>query len=280
LRACRPRQWAKNLLLLAAPSAAGVIGEGHVLVRVGGAFVAFCMLASATYLLNDVRDRDQDRRHPRKRTRPVAAGEISPAAALALAGGLAVAGIGLAAAVRPELAAVACGYLALTITYSLWWRRIVVADILAIAAGFVLRAIAGGVAADVPLSRWFMAVTSLCAIFVVAGKRHAELQASGLGAHTRATLGRYSATSLRIVLTGAALLGVVAYGIWAFTPRDDGGWYELSIVPFVMWLARYGVLLARGAGQSPEEVILQDRTLLVLSGAWVALFLGSVYVAS
>ncbi|HEY4452191.1 MAG TPA: decaprenyl-phosphate phosphoribosyltransferase [Solirubrobacteraceae bacterium] len=278
LRACRPRQWSKNLLVLAAPCAAGVIDTPLIAAQVAGAFAALCMISSATYLVNDVRDREQDRLHPRKRLRPVASGELAPAVAIRCAAALALLGVLLAIAVRPGLGAVAVGYLLLTGTYSLWLRRIVVLDILAIAAGFVLRAIAGGVATDVYLSRWFVIVTACCAIFLVAAKRYAELREQTAAGPARATLRLYSQDGLRLVLLAAASLGAIAYTGWAFTRPAHLLWYGLSILPLVLWLARYAVLISSGAGQAPEELILRDRTLLALSVAWSLLFLGGVYV--
>jgi decaprenyl-phosphate phosphoribosyltransferase len=278
LRACRPRQWSKNVLLLAAPAAAGVIAVPSVGRDVAAAIVAFCLLSSATYLLNDVRDRDQDRLHPRKRLRPIAAGELSPRAALVIAGVLGLGGLALAAAVRLELAAVGCAYLALTATYSLWWRRVILLDIVAVAGCFLLRAVAGGVAADVRLSRWFLVVTSCCAVFVVAGKRHAELADSAPARLTRGTLRRYSSSVLNLVLVAAAAGAVIAYAVWAFRRPEHGPWYEISIVPFVMWLSRYAVLLGRGDGEAPEEVILHDWVLLALSLVWSVVFLCGIYV--
>ncbi len=279
LRACRPRQWSKNLLVLAAPAAAGVIDRPWVAAQVAGAFVVMCMLSSATYLVNDVRDMERDRLHPRKRSRPVAAGEISSRAALLAAAALALAGIVLATAIAPGLGAVGCCYLALTVTYSLWWRDMVVLDVLAIAAGFVLRALAGGVATDIYLSRWFVIVTGCCAIFLVAAKRYAELREhTGSGVAARATLRRYSLGRLRVTLLSAATIAGVAYTGWAFTRPTHIVWYGLSIVPFVLWLSRYAVLIDAGAGQAPEELILRDRTLLALSVIWGFLFLGGVYV--
>jgi len=278
LRACRPRQWSKNVLLLAAPAAAGVITRVPVATSVLAGAVAFCMLSSATYLLNDVRDLPHDRHHPRKRARPIASGALSARSALTIAAILAVAGLALAAAVRLELAAVGCGYLALTASYSLWWRRVVVVDILAIAAGFVLRAAAGGAATDVALSRWFLVVTSCGAIFVVAGKRYSELFGEARGHLTRATLRRYSAGALRAILFLAAAGAIGAYGIWAFRRPEHGPWYEITIVAVVMWLARYAQLIGRGRGEAPEELILRDRALLLLTIAWTALFLAGVYV--
>jgi decaprenyl-phosphate phosphoribosyltransferase len=278
LRACRPRQWTKNLLVLAAPLAAGAITWAGVAGQVIGAFVALCMLASATYLFNDVRDREQDRVHPRKRTRPVAAGELSPRAAVTAGVLLALAGLGLAAAIAPGLAAVGAGYVALTVSYSLWWRRVVVADILAIAAGFVLRALAGGVATDIYLSRWFVIVTACGAVFLVAAKRYAELHEQVVPRLERPTLRRYSLRGLRLTLAAAALLASIAYISWAFTRPSHLVWYGLSIVPFLLWLTRYASLAGAGAAQAPEELILRDRTLLALSLVWGLLFLGGVYV--
>ncbi len=277
IRACRPRQWTKNLLVLAAPCAAGVIDRPLVAAQVAGAFVVMCLLSSATYLVNDVRDREQDRLHPSKRLRPVAAGELSPRAALRNAAVLALVGIGAATAITPGLGAVGLCYLALTASYSLWLRRIVVLDILAIAAGFVLRAIAGGVASDIYLSRWFVIVTACCAIFLVTAKRYAELREHDGSGSARATLRRYSLGHLRLTLLAAATLAGVAYTGWAFTRPAHVVWYGLSIAPFLLWLARYATLTGAGAGQTPEELILRDRTLLALSATWSFLFLGGVY---
>ena len=278
LKACRPRQWSKNLLVLAAPCAAGAIDRPLVAFQVAGAFVVLCLLSSATYLVNDVRDREQDRLHLSKRTRPIAAGQLSPSTALRIALALALVGVTAATAIRPALGAVAFGYLALTASYSMLWRRVVVVDILAIAAGFVLRALAGGVATDIYLSRWFVIVTGSCAVFLVTAKRYAELREHDGESPVRATLRRYSPHSLRLTLLAAAAVGGVAYSSWAFTRPTHVAWYALSIAPFVLWLGRYAALVRSGAGQAPEELILRDRALLALSVAWALLFLGGVYV--
>lgn len=278
LRACRPRQWAKNVLVLAAPCAAGVIDRPLVAAQVAGAFIVMCLVSSATYLVNDVRDVGQDRLHPRKRRRPIAAGELSTRSAMWAAVGLALAGVALGTAITPGLGVLACGYLALTACYSLWLRRIVILDMLAIAAGFVLRALAGGVASDIYLSRYFMIVTGCCAVYLVAAKRYAELRENSGSAPLRATLRRYSPAGLRATLLGAAGLAGVAYTAWAFTRPSHVIWYALSIVPFLLWLGRYAALIGAGAGQAPEELILRDRTLLGLSVAWSILFIGGVYV--
>jgi decaprenyl-phosphate phosphoribosyltransferase len=278
LRACRPRQWSKNLLVLAAPCAAGAIDRPLVAAQVAGAFVVLCLLSSATYLVNDVRDLEQDRVHPSKRMRPIAAGELSPRAALGWAALLGVLGVGAAVAIRPDLGLIAVGYLVLTASYSLLLRRVFILDILAIAAGFVLRAFAGGVASDIYLSRWFVLVTACCAVYLVTAKRYAELREHRGAAPMRATLRRYSLRGLRLVLLATAAIGGSAYIGWAFTRPNHLLWYGLSIVPFLLWLGRYAALIAAGAGQAPEELILRDRTLLALSLGWGVLFLGGVYV--
>ncbi len=278
LRACRPRQWSKNLLVFAAPAAAGWIDRPEVAAQAAVALVVLCMISSATYLVNDVRDREQDREHPRKRLRPVAAGELSPPAALWTAAALAGSGVALATALAPGLGALACGYLALTASYSLWLRRVVVLDILVVATGFVIRALAGGVATDIYLSRWFVIVTACCAVFLVAAKRYAEVRAHSGSGPARATLRRYSLGRLRLVLAASATAASVAYASWAFTRPDHIVWYGVSIVPLVLWLGRYSMLIGRGGGQAPEELILRDRTLLAFGAAWSVLFLGGVYV--
>ena len=277
LQACRPAQWVKNALVVIAPAAAGVLGKAVVTSEVLATFVAFCLLSSATYLLNDVRDREQDRRHPRKRNRPVASGALSPVRALRAALVLGSLGLMISVLVRPAVALVALCYLGLTTSYSLWWRQVVVIDLFAVAGCFLLRAIAGGVAVDVRLSRSFLIVTSACALLLVAGKRYAEMRDARARAATRATLARYSAGFLRAVIAAAALLACIAYARWAFTRPEEGPWLELSMVPFAIWLGRYCMMLAAGAGQAPERLILRDRALLGLAGFWAALFFGGVY---
>lgn len=281
LEACRPRQWPKNGLVAAAPAAAGVLDVPGTLARVVLAFAAFCLLSSATYIVNDLADREQDRAHPVKRRRPIAAGVLAPGAALGAAAILALSGLALAAAVRPLLAAVAAGYLALTLSYSLVWRNIAIADIAAIAAGFLLRAVAGGVAAHVRVSAAFVIVVSLGAILVVAGKRQAELRAaSGHLVIQRSAMSGYSVVALRRVIGLACAAAIVTYCLWAFTRPEPSGvpLHALTIPPFTAWLLRYTGLLAQGAGQAPEDLVLGDRLLLVFGASWLALFALSVYV--
>lgn len=271
----RPRQWIKNALVIAAAGAAGALGADDVLLRVGLACIAFCMLASGIYAVNDVRDREEDRRHPRKRHRPVAAGELEPLPALVLGSGLMVAGLALCVAVRPLLFLVGLGYVTLTLTYTMVWRRVPVLDIVAIAGGFVLRAVAGGVAAPVTLSRWFLVVVTFSALLVAAGKRMAELGRVEEDHEVKRTVLRFYTTArLRLLLTGSATCALFAYCVWAFAlPAVDGfPWRPLTILPFAACLARYGKLVQRGDGEAPEELVLRDRALQLAGVAWLTVF--------
>ena len=180
----RPRQWIKNALVIAAAGAAGALGHDDTPGRVTVACAAFCLLASGIYAINDVRDAAEDRRHPRKRFRPVAARELEPRFAAALGLSMLLAGILLCAAIGPLLALVGAAYAALTLSYTLVWRHLIVFDIFAVAGGFVLRAVAGGVAAPVTLSRWFLLVVTASAVSVAAAKRYAELRRTDDGRAT------------------------------------------------------------------------------------------------
>jgi decaprenyl-phosphate phosphoribosyltransferase len=282
LATARPRQWIKNLLVIAAAGAAGALGRDDVPYRVGLACVAFCMLASGIYAINDVRDAAEDRRHPVKRRRPVAAGELAPRTALITGAGSLLAGLALCTAIRPLLGLVGAGYVVLTLTYTLLWRHLAGLDILAIAGGFVLRAVAGGVAAPVTLSRWFLLVVTFAALLLAAGKRYSELaRTTDTPAPGRGVLRQYGAGGLRAILAGSAVGVTIAYAAWAFElPLVDGiPWRPASIVPFLAVLARYGKLLARGGGEAPEELVLGDRVLGVAALAWVLLFAVGVNAA-
>lgn len=277
LVACRPKQWTKNLLVLAAPGAAGVLGEADTIVATALALVAFCLAASATYLLNDAADVEADRTHATKRHRPIAAGELPVGAARVLAVVLALAAAAVALSVRWQLLAVLVGYVALTTTYSLVLKHVVLLDVIALASGFVLRAVAGAVAADVPISDWFFIVTSFGSLFMAVGKRHAEVVTMGddAGSH-RKVLDGYTPgflAHLRAVSSGVVL---VAYCLWAFERADltdvSVPWYQMSIVPFTTAVLRYAQLLDTGEGGAPEDLVLGDRMLLLAGVAWAVVF--------
>jgi decaprenyl-phosphate phosphoribosyltransferase len=276
IRGLRPKQWAKNTLVAAAPGAAGVLTEGPVLADVALGIVAFCLVSSGTYYLNDVRDLEADRLHPDKRHRPIAAGVVPIRLAVVVAIALMAAGLGLAALVSLGFLGVVVGYLALTTSYSMWLKHIAVIDIVAIASGFIMRAIAGGVAADVPLSRWFVIVASFGSLFVVSGKRHGEhIDLGAEGHEVRPTLGAYSRNYLQYVWTMTSGVTLTAYCLWAFEQSPDDTsipFFELSIVPFACFILRYALLLDQGRGGAPEDIVLSDRTLQALTVVWIVIF--------
>ena len=282
IRALRPRQWMKNLLVLAAPTAAGVITQGPILWRVLVAFAVFCAISSATYLVNDVLDVDEDRLHPVKRHRPIAAELVQPRVAVGFAAVLMGVGIAAAAAVGTSLLVVTGCYIALSLAYSLGLKRIAVLDIGAVAGLFMLRAIAGGAGTGVLLSSWFLVVTSFSALFIVVGKRLSELAVTGDGgAATRAVLGEYTEASLRQIATISAAIAISAYAMWSFQRENDSDvqatLFHLSTVPLALAFFRYTLLVDRGDAEAPEQTVTRDRTLLALVAAWAAVFVIAVY---
>lgn len=279
----RPKQWVKNVLVFAAPGAAGVLDNGPYLWRTIVMFVAFCMVSSGTYYWNDILDHDNDRNHPVKRFRPIASGEIPLGLARAIGVALLVGGIALAAVPRPAAAIVAATYVVVTSLYSSVLKHVAVVDLVAVSAGFVLRAIGGAVATSVPMSTWFLLTTSFASLFIVAGKRYAELRELGDAAQTRSTLDDYSLGYLRMVLSISCGAALVTYCIWAFDTKEIAGttwpFYELSIVPMATALLRYTLVLEQGHGAAPEEIFVADRTLQVLGLVWAVVFGLGVYVA-
>lgn len=282
LAAMRPRQWTKNVLVAAAPGAAGVLTQPGVAGRVVLAFVAFCLVSSAMYLFNDLGDVEADRRHPVKSARPIASGALAEGVAARAAMALMAAGLVLALLVRPAFGALLAGYVLLMSAYTLWLKHMAVIDIAVVASGFIVRAVAGGLAVDVPISRWFLIVTSFGSLFMVAGKRYSEHVTMGAERETvRATLAAYSSEYLRYVYTMASAVTLLAYCLWAFEQSTLEGavpWFELSIVPFAVGILRYALLLEEGAGEAPEEIVLGDRPLQVMGLVWLVLFAAGVSV--
>ncbi len=284
VRTARPLQWTKNVLVFAAPGAAGVLDDWPELGATLLAFVAFCLAASGTYFWNDVLDVAADRRHPTKRLRPIAAGDLSIAGAQVAGTVLIVAGCAVAALTgRWQTVAVVLTYVVTTMVYSAWLKHVAVVDLVLIASGFVLRAAAGAVAVDVPMSKWFVLCTVFGSLFIVAGKRYAELLEVGDGAsETRPALEAYTPTYLRGVLTMSCGAAIISYCLWALETKEladtDLPFYELSIVPMLTAMLRYLLLIERGQGGAPEEVFASDRVLQLLGVAWVVTFGLGVYL--
>ena len=273
LRAMRPKQWVKNLLVLAAPFAAGEITDPDVARATLLAFASFCLASSAVYLLNDAADVEADRLHPTKRHRPIAAGHLSQRVAVAVAVVLAAGSLILAAIPGPSLLVLMLGYLALQVAYTLGLKHQPVLDIAVVASGFLLRAVAGGVAADLPISEWFLLVAGFGSLFIVAGKRYSELHVLGSDSGTRRSLVRYTESYLRFIWGIATAVTIMSYCLWAFREPEVGGiaWQALSIAPFVLGMMRYAVNIDVGLAGTPEDIVWRDHILQVLGVLWLFL---------
>lgn len=277
----RPRQWIKNVLVVTAPLAAGRLFERSVLLHAALAFVAFCLVSATVYLVNDVRDVEEDRLHPRKRLRPVAAGELRPRAALVLAVVTGAAGFALGFWAATGLGVTLTVYLAVQIVYSVYLKHLPVVDLAIVASGFLLRAIAGGVAAHIPLSQWFLLVASFGSLFMVAGKRYSEMKGLGAEAGTRRSLERYSESYLRFTWMLAAVMVLISYSLWAFentTPPLFGvPWTAVSIAPFTLGLLQYALEVDAGNAGEPEDVVLHDHVLQGIGLAWLVVISVAVF---
>lgn len=282
VKAIRPRQWSKNILVLAAPLAAlgGNVTYDYrdVLYKVSIAFVAFCLAASSIYLVNDARDVEADRAHPTKRFRPIAAGVLPVGLAYGIAVAFAGASLAISWWLTPQLALVIGIYIAIQLAYCFGLKHQAVLDICIVSSGFLIRAIAGGVAADIPLSRWFLLVMAFGSLFMAAGKRYAELQlAERTGAKIRKSLESYTSTYLRFVWTLSATSVVLCYGLWAFErDGDHGSWFVISMIPFTIAILRYAVDVDGGLAGEPEEIALRDRVLQLLALAWIGTIIAAV----
>ncbi|MFF5340647.1 decaprenyl-phosphate phosphoribosyltransferase [Streptomyces althioticus] len=283
LRTARPKQWVKNVLVAAAPAAAGVLFTAHALTRLALVFVLFTACAAAVYLVNDARDAEADRAHPVKCRRPVAAGQVPVPVAYAAGTALGVLAPAAAALLcPPELAALLAGYLVLQLAYCVSLKHVLVIDLAVVTSGFVMRAVAGGLALGIPLSRWFLITTGFGALFMVAAKRYSEaVQLAGNGGTTRALLTEYTTGYLRFVWQLAAGVAVLGYCLWAL---EEGGvphtsvlpWRQLSVVAFVLAVLRYAVFADRGTAGEPEDVVLGDRALALIGLVWAAMYAAAV----
>ena len=281
LKTMRPRQWVKNVLVLAAPFAGGQLFAPGIAVQLVIAFAAFSIAASGIYLINDANDVAADRAHPTKRFRPIAAGVVAPRLAIGIAVVLLAAAVGVSLLASVPLVAVVAVYVVVQLSYCFWLKHQAVLDICIVASGFLLRAIAGGAATGIPLSQWFLLVAGFGSLFMVAGKRYAEMMlAERTGAKIRKSLENYTASYLRFVWALSATVLIMTYGLWAFQIREvqhNSVWSTISIVPFVVAVLRYSVDVDSGNGGAPDEIALKDHVLQVLAVLWVATLTLAVY---
>ncbi|MFC4944818.1 decaprenyl-phosphate phosphoribosyltransferase [Pseudonocardia sp. GCM10023141] len=281
LKTMRPRQWVKNVLVLAAPFAKGDLFGGSIGLHLAIAFIAFSLAASGIYLINDANDVEADRAHPKKRNRPIAAGIVPARLAVVVAAVLLLGSLALCLLASVNLLVVLAVYIAVQLAYCFGLKHQPVLDICVVASGFLLRAIAGGAATGIPLSQWFLLSAGFGSLFMVAGKRYAEMMlAERTGAKIRKSLESYSASYLRFVWALSATVLIMTYCLWAFEIRDahhNSVWSVISIVPFVVAVLRYSVDVDGGRGGAPEDIALGDRVLQVLALAWIGTLTFAVY---
>lgn len=283
LRELRPKQWLKNGLVFFGLIYALEFTNIPLLLRAIVAFAAFCCIASAGYVYNDLRDVELDRRHPTKRMRPIAAGLISPALAGGLALTLFVAGFLLAATLGWPFVAICLGYVVLTASYSVWLKHVVILDVFAVSAGFVVRAVGGAIAVDVPISPWLYVCTVLGSLVIALAKRRSELATleDGAEAH-RPALEHYTTEFLDQLIVIAATASVMAYSLYTFSAENVPKNHLMMItIPIVLYgVFRYLFLVkVRDLGGSPEELLLSDRSLVLSVILFVVVGAGVLYVS-
>ncbi|MDQ5820265.1 MAG: UbiA prenyltransferase family protein [Actinomycetota bacterium] len=265
----RPRQWTKNLLLFAGLIFAAKLGDAIRWVEAVTAFVAFCAASSAAYVVNDLRDAPHDRLHPTKNSRPLARGELTRGVALALAGGLAVLSVALTAALGLSTLLHLAAFLGLQAAYTLALKEVVLLDVMAIGALFVVRAAAGADAVRVPISPWLLLCTALLALFLGLAKRRGELVLVGAEATPgRPVLVGYSLELVDQLVSVVAASTVIAYSLYTFSARDSKA--MMVTIPFVLFgVFRYLLLVHRhDLGEEPENVLLKDLPILVCVAGW------------
>jgi 4-hydroxybenzoate polyprenyltransferase len=283
VRALRPLQWTKNGLVFAALAFDRQVFHAEPFLRTLAAALVFCAVSSGIYLINDVRDAEQDRQHPRKRSRPIAAGDLSPERATAAAAFLLVGGFAAAMLIRPAFGAVVAGYMLLMIAYSYGLKRLVIIDVFAIAAGFVLRAAGGALAIAVPISPWLYVCTMLLALFLGFGKRRNELATlQEAAAHHRANLDSYSIPLLDQIIAVVSSATVMTYSLYTFdAPNVPDNHAMMLTIPFVAYaIFRYLFLVYRkDQGGSPEVLLVTDRPLLLCIVGWAITSVAILYWA-
>jgi 4-hydroxybenzoate polyprenyltransferase len=268
LVALRPRQWLKNLFVFAGIVFAAKLGDASRWAEAIACFVAFCAASSASYLVNDVRDAPEDRRHPIKRNRPIASGELGVRPALVLAAMLAVVALGIGLALGWQVLLYVLGFLTLQAAYSLGLKHVVLIDVMAIGGLFVIRAAAGAQAVHVPISEWLLLCTGVLALFLGFAKRRGELVLVGAERTPgRPVLEGYSLELVDQLVGVVAAATVIAYGLYTFEAQTRG---MMATIPFVLFgVFRYLLLVHKhDLGEEPERVLLADRQLIAAVALW------------
>ena len=284
LRSLRPTQWAKNLFVLAPAVFAGVLLDEKIALRVALAFVAFCFASSSVYLINDIRDREEDRRHPLKKHRPLAAGTLSVPSAVGAVLVLAGAAAAISSYLGLPFALILGGYLLLNLLYTVRLKHMVILDVMSISMGFVLRVEAGAEASGVAVSRWLFLCTTFLALFLAFSKRRHEITLlAGEAAGQRRVLDQYSPAFLDQMINVVTASSVVSYALYAVAPETVQKYHTYDLVytiPMVLYgIFRYLYLMYQQPGErNPTEAILRDPPFLInmllwgLAVVWIVYF--------
>jgi 4-hydroxybenzoate polyprenyltransferase len=281
LRTMRPKQWTKNLVVFIplfftvneAWRLSDLAAGAELLARSVGAFAIFSAASGAIYIVNDLADVNNDRSHPRKKHRPIASGDLASGPAAVAACAVIIVAVGAAFALEPRLAGVVLGYVLTMVAYSWVLKSIILVDVFAISAGFVLRVVAGAAALGVPISIWLYVCTGLGALFIALSKRRSELAVAGeLAAGQRGLLVRYSLTKLDQLIAVAGVSSLVSYTLYTLTASNlpDNNTMMLTI-PFVAFgLSRYMYLVrVLDRGENPEEVVITDLPMILTIVLWI-----------
>ena len=284
LKLLRPQQWAKNLFLFIAPFFAGEMLQSGLLVRLAVAFVCFSGVASAIYILNDYRDIESDRRHPTKRERPLAAGEVAPSVALIIMGLLAIGGLGVAYYLDTGFFVVLLTYVGMNIGYSLGLKHVAILDVMMIAFGFLLRTVAGGLVAQVPISQWLVIMIFLLALFLALAKRRDDLLVGqSSGQVMRKSVKNYSLEYVNACLTILAAIIIVSYLMYTISDevvtRLGDHLYFTSVFVIAGMMRYLQIALVENNSGSPTKLLYSDRFLQLTLLAWIASFFALIYLA-
>jgi 4-hydroxybenzoate polyprenyltransferase len=284
VKSLRPTQWAKNLFVLAPAVFSSLLLHPEILVRAALALVAFCFASSSVYLVNDLRDREEDRKHPLKKLRPLAAGTLKVSTAIVAVVVLAGAAAAISVRLGSSFAAILGGYLLLNLLYTFWLKHMVILDVMSISLGFVLRVEAGAVASRVEVSRWLLLCTIFLALFLAFSKRRHEITLlAGAAAGQRRVLDQYSPAFLDQMINVVTASSVVSYALYSVAPETVQKYNTRDLVytiPMVLYgIFRYLYLMYQQPGErNPTEAILRDPPFLINMALWGAAVVWIVYL--
>lgn len=278
IKILRPKQWIKNLLILAVPLSAGKIIQLDILLNSVLSIVVFCAISSSVYILNDIKDFDFDRKHPLKSKRPIANGKIKKNQALYIVAILASFGFSLSLIFSRDLFYITSLYFLLQLSYIYKFKNTFLIDIFIVASGFVIRAITGGYVSNIYISQWFLSVIFSLALLVISGKRYSEL-INPLNLGTRVVLKDYSLEMLKIIWMLSLNCSVIFYTLWAIELNNEVKDYLalVSVLPLIAILLIFTRLLEKGNLEAPEEIILRNKGILFSGFMWLAVFLFRIY---